>query len=225
MPMRPNLNVDRYKSVDWQGVTDQATRGAVRDVAQKLERLAMDISVGLVNVGGIIMTTEDECPPGWELVAEFVDRVPLGTDDVTVVGTTGGSMTHAHDIPEQASPTTSSNGAHTHAIELDGTHNHAIDSDASHTHPTTATSTSKKMENAADGDVTYINSIGVNTGAGSSHNHGGVTSTDPDHSHGGATGSNGAHTHTVPAHDHGGETDDTDATPAHVRVLFCRRIR
>lgn len=91
------LRAGKYASQKWASVEDQKLRAALQDQAQKLERLARDCGVELdaLALPGEIKMFEDECPPGWSLFSELVDKFPRGAAEGGG-GATGGGDTHSH---------------------------------------------------------------------------------------------------------------------------------
>ena len=198
------LKLAKYTAGLYRSVTDSVVRQALKELADKLEQLARDVDGGLVFVGAILIVLGDvRVPAGWEVVVELEGRVPLGTVVANKdAGTPGGSMSHTNPIGAQAATNTG-------ATAIDG-HTHNIGTSGTHTHTVTRTTGTA----GAGAVVGLISTVG-NADPDGNHDHGGVTSNT----------SGTSHTHSIAAHDHGGATGSSDHTPAHVKVLFCRRIR
>ncbi len=111
------------------------------------------------------------------------------------------------------------------------THKATIDQVVQHTHMMEMV----EYPTSADGGHGHgVTKVGVASGAGGAHAHGGATGADPAHAHGGATGAAGAHAHggvtcagDPPLHDHDLSSDTHSHTisvtvgPAPVSVSFC----
>jgi hypothetical protein len=89
--------------------------------------------------------------------------------------------------------------SHTNSIPLEPSGLTGLTNIDGHTHSEASSTGIIKAGTGAD--VTVVTSIAANTG--------GATST--------------SHQHSTPAHSHGGVTGSADHTPAHIKVLFCRR--
>lgn len=201
------LKLAKYTAGLWRNVTDAAVKLALKELAEKLDALARDVDGGLVFVGAILIVLGDVAvPAGWEVVVELSGRVPLGTVVANKdAGTTGGSMSHVNSIPTQAAGQTGTTTVpHTHSIAASGTHTHTVGRTVGGV-------------NAGDGTHGFVNFIDTV----------GQANADGDHTHGGNTGAatDTTHLHLTAAHNHGGNTGAADHTPAHVKVLFCRRVR
>lgn len=201
------LKISRFVSKLWQGVGDRQTQAAIADLAQKVEELARQTSPGLVWPDGIVPSLVP-CPPGWELVTELVGRMPLGADPANRdAGATGGSMTHTHTIAHDHTM------AHTHTID----HGHTAPSTgAAGSHSHSVEVLGESVLPGADPPVTVGADSIYFTDTAANHTH---TVSVNNHT-GNSGGSSAANTGGSSAANSG----STDATPAYVKVYFCRRI-